>query len=79
MTTPDSLGEVLGCHRRRRRANLNDRLWFFLSARNQGSYRTISGMHANLNAGDPAKWTYAPDSTRPAQSARAAGRSPTFD
>ena len=46
-----------------------DRLWFFVSARQQGSYRSVAGMYANLNAGDPAKWTYAPDETRPAQTA----------
>src|SRR4029079_4450953 len=29
----------------------------------------VAGMYANLNAGDPATWTYAPDATRPAQTA----------
>jgi hypothetical protein len=43
-----------------------DRLWFFYTLRDEGSHRTVPGMFANLNAGDPAKWTYAPDQNRPA-------------
>src|SRR5689334_20004142 len=43
-----------------------DRLWFFYTLRDEGSHRTVPGMFANLNAGDPAKWTYAPDVNRPA-------------
>src|SRR5215471_8514711 len=45
---------------------LKDRLWFFATARDEGSHRTVPGMFANLNAGDPSKWTYAPDPNRPA-------------
>src|SRR5437764_1424684 len=29
-----------------------DRLWFFYTARDEGSHRTVPGMFANLNAGD---------------------------
>ena len=43
-----------------------DRLWFFYTLRDEGSHRTVPGMFANLNAGDPNKWTYAPDTSRPA-------------
>ena len=43
-----------------------DRLWFFYTLRDEGSHRTVPGMFANLNAGDPTKWTYAPDTTKPA-------------
>jgi hypothetical protein len=43
-----------------------DRLWFFYTLRDEGSHRTVPGMFANLNAGDPTKWTYAPDLNRPA-------------
>ena len=46
-----------------------DRLWFFAQARNEGSYRTIPGMFANANMGDPAKWTYVADPSRPAVAA----------
>src|SRR5438046_4145153 len=43
-----------------------DRLWFFYTLRDEGSHRTVPGMFANLNAGDPTKWTYAADTNRPA-------------
>ena len=43
-----------------------DRLWFFYTLRDEGSHRTVPGMFANLNAGDPTKWTYAADPNRPA-------------
>jgi len=43
-----------------------DRAWFFVSVRDQGNRKTVAGMWANLNAGDPTKWTYAPDLTRQA-------------
>ena len=41
-----------------------DRLWFYGTTRNQGSYVTISDTYYNKNAGDPTKWTYEPDLTR---------------
>jgi hypothetical protein len=43
-----------------------DRLWFFYTLRDEGSHRTVPGMFANLNAGDPTKWTYQPDFNKPA-------------
>ena len=43
-----------------------DRVWFFLQVRDEGSYRTVPGMFANANMGDPTKWTYVADTTRPA-------------
>jgi len=43
-----------------------DRVWFFVSARDQGNRKTVAGMWANLNAGDPTKWSYAPDLSRQA-------------
>ena len=46
-----------------------DRLWFFGTLRDEGNHRTVPGMFANLNAGDPTKWTYAPDPNRPAVAA----------
>jgi Carboxypeptidase regulatory-like domain len=45
---------------------MKDRLWFFATARDEGSHRTVPGMFANLNAGDPTKWTYQADPSRPA-------------
>jgi hypothetical protein len=46
-----------------------DALWFFFQFRDQGSHRTIPGMFANKNMGDPTKWTYDRDTTRPAVAA----------
>ena len=43
-----------------------DKLWFFANIREEGSERTVPGMFANLNAGDPNKWTYQADTSRPA-------------
>ena len=43
-----------------------DRLWFFANMRDEGSERTVPGMFANANAGDPTKWTYVADTSRPA-------------
>ncbi|HEY7174717.1 MAG TPA: hypothetical protein VH442_07360, partial [Micromonosporaceae bacterium] len=45
---------------------VRDRLWYFATLRDEGSHRTVPGMFANLNAGNPAKWTYAADASRPA-------------
>ena len=38
-----------------------DRVWFFATARTQGSTRANVNQFYNLNAGDPTKWLYAPD------------------
>ena len=46
-----------------------DMLWFFFQFRDQGSHRTIPGMFANKNMGDPTKWTYEQDLSRPAVAA----------
>jgi Carboxypeptidase regulatory-like domain len=43
-----------------------DRVWFFAQFRDEGSHRTVPGMFANANAGDPTKWLYVADKTRPA-------------
>jgi hypothetical protein len=47
-----------------------DRMWFFGTIRDEGSHRTVPGMFANLNAGDPTKWTYQADPNRPAVAAQ---------
>ena len=41
-----------------------DKLWFFATTRNQGSYVTVSNTYFNKNAGDPNAWTYVPDLSR---------------
>jgi hypothetical protein len=43
-----------------------DKVWFFFQFRDEGSHRTVPGMFANRNMGDPTKWTYVPDLSRPA-------------
>jgi hypothetical protein len=45
---------------------LRDRIWYFGNIREEGSERTVPGMFANANAGDPTKWTYVADRSRPA-------------
>jgi Carboxypeptidase regulatory-like domain len=46
-----------------------DRLWFYGTLRDEGQHRSIPGIFPNLNAGDPTKFTYAPDTSRQAQGA----------
>ena len=48
---------------------MEDRLWYFGSLRNEGSERTVTNMFGNANAGDPTKWTYVADPSRPAVNA----------
>jgi hypothetical protein len=43
-----------------------DKLWYYWAGRHQGNRRYVTGMYYNLNAGNPAAWTYAPDLTRQA-------------
>jgi hypothetical protein len=45
---------------------LKDKLWYFMSVREQGSRRNILNVYYNSNAGDPTKWAYAPDFNNPA-------------
>jgi hypothetical protein len=37
-----------------------ERLWFFLTARSNGTKNTVAGIFANKNAGDATKWAYDP-------------------
>jgi hypothetical protein len=48
---------------------LKDRIWYYGTARDFGQHRTIPGVFPNLNAGDPTKWEYLPDTTREARGA----------
>ena len=43
-----------------------DRLWYFLASRHQGNRADVTNMYYNLNAGDPASWSYERDLSRPA-------------
>jgi hypothetical protein len=42
-----------------------DRLWFFGSVRRMNSATYVASRFYNANAGDPTKWTYAADRSRP--------------
>jgi hypothetical protein len=44
---------------------MKDKLWFYMSVREQGTRRNILNVYYNNNAGDNTKWTYAPDFSRP--------------
>jgi hypothetical protein len=46
-----------------------DRLWYYVTARDEGQYRSIPNLFPNLNAGDPARTLYVPDRTREVQGA----------
>jgi hypothetical protein len=49
---------------------VEDRVWYFVNARTQGSTRTIANIFYNRNAGDATKWTYDPDLDQPAYTDR---------
>jgi hypothetical protein len=46
-----------------------DRLWYYGTLRDEGQHRSIPGIFPNLNAGDPTKFTYAPDTSKTAKGA----------
>jgi hypothetical protein len=48
---------------------MKDRLWYYVTARDEGQYRSIPNLYPNLNAGDPTKKLYAPDTSRQVQGA----------
>ena len=50
---------------------VRNRLWYFGNIRNEGIHRSVPGMHANKNAGDPTKRFYEADLTRQSRSAQA--------
>jgi hypothetical protein len=46
-----------------------DRIWYYVTARDVGQHRSIPGIFPNLNAGNPAAFTYEPDTSREARGA----------
>src|SRR3954468_12246549 len=44
---------------------MKDKLWFYMSVREQGTRRNILNVYYNNSAGDPTKWDYAPDFSAP--------------
>src|SRR5215470_1085235 len=49
---------------------MKDKLWYYMSVREQGQRRDTLNVYYNLNAGNPNAWAYAPDLTKPAYSDR---------
>ena len=45
---------------------VRDRLWYYMSARVQGSRQNILNVFYNQNAGNASAWTYVPDFSQPA-------------
>ena len=66
LTTPGSLTKVWDYNLGLGGPIKKDRIWYFLQVRDEGSHKTVPNMFANLNAGDPTKWTYVADLNRPA-------------
>jgi hypothetical protein len=50
-------------------AIVQDRIWYYFTARDVGQHRSIPGIFPNLNAGNPAAWEYVPDTSKQAQGA----------
>ncbi len=46
-----------------------DRLWYYGTYRDEGQHRSIPNVYPNLNAGDPTKWDYQPDTSKQARGA----------
>ncbi len=44
-----------------------DRMWYFFNHRRVGAADGVGGIFANLHAGDPTKWIYEPDFSKPAR------------
>jgi hypothetical protein len=49
---------------------IKDKLWYYMSVREQGQRQNTQNIFYNQNAGDATKWTYVPDLSRPAYSDR---------
>jgi hypothetical protein len=45
---------------------VRDKLWLYTTARWNGASNYVGNMYYNVNAGNPAAWTYVPDFSRPA-------------
>ena len=66
LTTPGELQQLWDLNLGIGGPIVRDRLWYFGGMRDEGSHRSVPGMFANANAGDPNKWTYVADTSRPA-------------
>jgi hypothetical protein len=45
---------------------MKDKVWYYMSVRQQGSRRNILNVYYNKSAGDATKWNYDPDFSKPA-------------
>ena len=61
LRTPNQLDKVWDVNANIGGPIRRDKLWFFSSVRHQGNRKTVAGIWANKNAGNPAAWTYDPD------------------
>jgi hypothetical protein len=57
---------------------VKDRLWFFYNTRYSSSANSLPGIFYNLNAGDPTKWLYAPDTSRSVSNSTLGSINPTL-
>jgi hypothetical protein len=48
---------------------VRDRIWYYVTARDEGQHRTIPGIFPNLNANNPNAWEYIPDTSKEARGA----------
>jgi hypothetical protein len=49
---------------------VKDKVWYYMSVREQGQRQNTLNVYYNLNAGNPNAWTYAPNLSQPAYSDR---------
>src|SRR5712691_3150622 len=66
LTAPTPLSKVYDLNGAFGGPIMQDRVWYFVNARTQGSARTIANVYYNLSAGDATQWLYSPDVSRPA-------------
>jgi hypothetical protein len=64
LRTPNQLDKVWEVTAQEGGPLIKDKLWYFMTARDQGNRNLVAGMYYNLNAGDVTKWTYEPDLNR---------------
>ena len=55
-----------------------DKLWFYANYRDFGTHSVVPGAFGNKNAGDPTKWTYEADFSRPARNSSSGSITPTL-
>ena len=70
LSTPTPLSKIYDLNASIGGPIARDRLWYFITARTQGSTRVNANQYFNANAGDPTKWLYAPVQSQPGFSDR---------